>query len=156
MDITELNTQLPQHLHLTASPRLDQALDQASTKGWEPNTLGAYLRGQIGPRTGTGAVVWMIENTPTPTTENGRAGPTIPKWAAHTPCPDNHKGMWQQPCELCHCDPNQPPQHHVETDAWWGWPDLTKKPDDYGPGWLRNPPTQHNNTTPPLSPSLPF
>ena len=156
MNLTQqLNQLLPEQLRPGSSRATTTELERLTDGGWLIADIHKKLMGGISPNAGPGVIIHQLRelpDTPPPPTSKGTAPP---KWAAHTPCPDNHKGMWQQPCQLCHCDPDQPPQHHVETDAWWGWPDLTKKPDDYGPGWLRNPPTQETNNTTPSTP-LPF
>ena len=136
----QLNELLPERLRPGHSRAAATELDRLADGGWTIDTIHKTLMRGISPSAGPGVVIYLLRELPdTPPNNKGGEPTPTPKWIPHTPCPDQHTGIWGQPCELCRCDPNQPPQHHIATDPWWGWPNLDTIPDDYGPGWLRNP-----------------
>ena len=128
-----LNRRLPKRLQPDHSDNLGAEIERLANLGWTPDLLAAYILADCGPQAGTGVVVQIIRGITGPPAATATGHTT---WQGHTTCPDGHKGIQGQDCELCHCDPTQNPAHHIKTDPWQGWPDLDLKPADYGPGWL--------------------
>ena len=129
-----LNRRLPQRLRPTPCQERENDLDRLAALGWNSEKLAAYILNDTGGQANAGITVHIIRNITMPPETATTAGHTT--WQGHTACPDGHKGVHGQDCELCHCDPTQGPAHHIETDPWVGWPNLDLKPDNYGPGWL--------------------
>ena len=135
---TQLHSRLPDRLQPGVSQAFNLEVERLTDCGWTVETVYAALMRTLGPTSGPGAVIYQLRQLPDePPT---RPATPMPKWNGHGLCPDGHPG-----CELCYCDHNHGPTHHIKTDPWWGWPD-TPPPDNYGPGWLREtaPPSPTN------------
>lgn len=143
---TQLDQLLPPALRPGPTRAMTTEVERLIDGGWNVTQIHAALMPTMGPTAGPGVVIYQLRHLPDepPSNHDNRPRDT---YSPHSPCPDEHTGMHGQPCELCWCDSDRGPVHHVRTDPWIGWPDLNLIPDDYGPGWLRNtaPPSPTTN-----------